>query len=40
MANFKKHLEVGAIVGTIGNIVLYIFQYFHEKTTNPNHKFQ
>ncbi len=35
MANFKKHLEVGAVVGTLGNIGLFIFQYVHEKIKNP-----
>lgn len=25
MANFKKHLEIGAAVGTLGNMVLYIY---------------
>jgi len=32
-------LEVGAVVGTLVNIGLFIFQYVHEKIKNPTHKF-
>ena len=32
MANFKKHLVTGAIIGTITAIVLYLIQYFKEHT--------
>jgi hypothetical protein len=39
MANFKKHLEAGAIVGTFTGIVLYLIQYFREKRRNPRHRF-
>jgi membrane-bound metal-dependent hydrolase YbcI (DUF457 family) len=39
MANFKKHLVIGAFVGTIAGVVLYLIRYFQEHKRNPNHKF-
>jgi membrane-bound metal-dependent hydrolase YbcI (DUF457 family) len=39
MANFKKHLEIGAIIGTITAIVLYLVRYFKEHRRNPDYRF-
>jgi len=39
MANFKKHLVTGAIVGTIIAIVLYIIRYFNEYKRNRKIRF-
>ncbi len=39
VANSKKHMEVGAFVGTIGNVVLYLFHYLRDKMKKPNQKF-
>jgi len=40
MANFKKHLVTGVVVGTITAIVLYIFRYFNEHKRNRKIKFE
>lgn len=39
MANFKKQLITGAIVGTITAIILYIIRYFNERTRNRKIRF-
>ena len=39
MANFRKHLEIGAIIGTITAIVLYLVRYFKEHRRNPDYRF-
>ena len=39
MANFKKHLETGAIIGTITAILLYLVRYFKEHRRNPDYRF-
>ena len=39
MANFKKHLETGSIIGTITAIVLYLVRYFREHRRNPDYRF-
>jgi membrane-bound metal-dependent hydrolase YbcI (DUF457 family) len=39
MANLKKHLETGAIIGTITAIVLYLVRYFKEHRRNPDYRF-
>lgn len=39
MANFKKHLEVGAIVGAISGIALFLWHYFRERKRNPSLRF-
>jgi membrane-bound metal-dependent hydrolase YbcI (DUF457 family) len=39
MANFKKHLVTGAIVGTITALVLYIIRYFNEHKRNRKIRF-
>jgi membrane-bound metal-dependent hydrolase YbcI (DUF457 family) len=40
MANFKKHLAVGAIIGTAAGAGIYLTQYFQDKQENPETKFQ
>jgi membrane-bound metal-dependent hydrolase YbcI (DUF457 family) len=39
MANFKKHLVTGAIIGTITAVVLYLIWYFTQLRRNPKYKF-
>jgi membrane-bound metal-dependent hydrolase YbcI (DUF457 family) len=39
MANFKKHLVTGAIIGTITAIILYLVRYFKEQRRNPDFRF-
>jgi membrane-bound metal-dependent hydrolase YbcI (DUF457 family) len=39
MANFNKHLAVGAIVGTVAGAGIFLFQYSTEKEENPEVKF-
>jgi hypothetical protein len=39
MANLKKHLETGAIIGTITAIILYLVRYFKEHRRNPEYRF-
>jgi membrane-bound metal-dependent hydrolase YbcI (DUF457 family) len=39
MANFKKHLVTGAIIGTITAIVLYVIHYFKEQRRNSEYRF-
>jgi membrane-bound metal-dependent hydrolase YbcI (DUF457 family) len=39
MANFKKHLVTGAIIGTILAIVLYVIQYFKQRRRNSDYRF-
>jgi membrane-bound metal-dependent hydrolase YbcI (DUF457 family) len=39
MANFKKHLEIGAIIGTITAIVLSLVRYFKEHRRKPDYCF-
>jgi membrane-bound metal-dependent hydrolase YbcI (DUF457 family) len=40
MANFKKHLAVGAIVGTAAGAGIFLIQYFQDKEKNPEAIFQ
>ncbi|MCJ7448270.1 MAG: hypothetical protein MUO72_11290 [Bacteroidales bacterium] len=40
MANFKKHLAVGAIVGTVTGAGIYLIHYFQDKEENPEAIFQ
>jgi membrane-bound metal-dependent hydrolase YbcI (DUF457 family) len=40
MANFKKHLTVGAFVGTFTGAGIYLVQYFQDKEENPEAIFQ
>jgi len=39
MANFNKHLKVGAIVGAIAGAGIHLIQYYQEKERNPDYKF-
>jgi len=39
MANFKKHLVTGAIIGTITAIVLYVIHYFKELRRDSDYRF-
>lgn len=39
MANFNKHLKVGAIIGIIGSAGMFLYHYSQEKDKNPNYKF-
>lgn len=39
MANFKKHLVTGAIIGTITAIVLYLVRYFKQQRRNSDYRF-
>ncbi len=40
MANFKKHLAVGTIVGAAAGAGIYLIQYYKDKEENPEAIFQ
>ena len=40
MADYKTHLNAGAIAGTIAGAGLYLIQYINEKEKNAEHKFK